>query len=88
MSKDTVNKVKWGTSLVVQWLRLCASSAEGPGSSPGRGTKNPHAVLLRQKKKKSQTKKYKFGENSFSIYDIFLIFKEHLQIAGKKTNPR
>ena len=50
MSKDTVNKVKWGTSLVVQWLRLCASSAGGPGSSPGRGTKNPHAVLLRQEK--------------------------------------
>ena len=27
------------TSLVVQWLRLCAPNAEGPGSIPGQGTK-------------------------------------------------
>ena len=33
-----------GTSLVVQWLRLCASDAGGTGSIPGRGTKIPHAV--------------------------------------------
>ena len=30
-----------GTSLVVQWLRLHASSAEGAGSIPGQGTKIP-----------------------------------------------
>ena len=29
-----------GTSLVVQWLRLCASKAGGPGSIPGQGTKS------------------------------------------------
>ena len=68
MSKDTVNKVKWGTSLVVQWLRLCASSAEGPGSSPGRGTKNPHAVLLRQKKKKKAKRK------STNLVKILLVY--------------
>ena len=33
-----------GTSLVVQWLRLHASSAGGAGSIPGWGTKIPHAV--------------------------------------------
>ena len=27
-----------GTSLVVQWLRLCAPNAGGPGSIPGQGT--------------------------------------------------
>ena len=29
-----------GTSLVVQWLRLCAPSAGDPGSIPGRGTRS------------------------------------------------
>ena len=29
-----------GTSLVVQWLRLHALSAGGPGSIPGQGTKS------------------------------------------------
>ena len=31
-----------GTSLVVQWLKLCASNARGPSSIPGQGTKIPH----------------------------------------------
>ena len=29
-----------GTSLVVQWLRLRAASARGPGSIPGQGTRS------------------------------------------------
>ena len=29
-----------GTSLVVQWLRLCTASVEGPGSIPGQGTRS------------------------------------------------
>ena len=33
-----------GTSLVVQWLRLGASSADGMSSFPGQGTKIPHAM--------------------------------------------
>lgn len=33
----------WGTSLVVQWLRLRASDAEGVGSIAGVRTKIPHA---------------------------------------------
>ena len=31
-----------GTSLVVQWLRLCASNAGGMALIPGQGTKIPH----------------------------------------------
>ena len=31
----------YGTSLVVQWIRLCAPNAEGPGSIPGKVTR-PH----------------------------------------------
>lgn len=30
-----------GTSLVVQWLRVCASGAEGVGSVPSQGAKTP-----------------------------------------------
>ena len=29
-----------GTSLVVQWLRLSAPNAGGPGSNPGQGTRS------------------------------------------------
>ena len=39
-----------GTSLVVQRLRLRASTAGGTGSIPGRGTKIPHAAWRGQKK--------------------------------------
>ena len=33
-----------GTSLAVQWLRLCTSNAGGTVSIPGQGTKIPHVV--------------------------------------------
>ena len=44
--KSTIlqKKIKTGTSVAVQWLRLCASTAGGMGSIPGRGTKIPHAT--------------------------------------------
>ena len=45
-------KEDFGTSLVVQWLRLCAPNAEGPGSTPSQGLRShvpqlkiPHAVM-------------------------------------------
>ena len=41
-----------GTSLVVQWLRLCTSTAEGTVSIPGWGTKIPHAMQHRAPEKK------------------------------------
>ena len=41
-----------GTSLVVQGLRLCASTARGVSSIHGWGTKIPHAARPKKKKKK------------------------------------
>ena len=49
-----------GTFLVVQWLRLDASTAGGRGSIPGQGTNIPHALGHGQKK----TKK----DGSISLY--------------------
>ena len=45
-----------GTSLVVQWLRLCSSTSGGLGSIPGEGTKISHATWHGQKKKKEEDK--------------------------------
>ena len=39
-----------GNSLVIQWLGLHASIAEGTGSIPGQGTKSPQATWHGQKK--------------------------------------
>ena len=38
------------TSLVVQWLRLCASNTVGASLIPVQGNKIPHASLWGQKK--------------------------------------
>ena len=42
----TSRNVKLGTSLVVQWLRLCIHNAGGPGSSPGQGNRS-HMLQLK-----------------------------------------
>ena len=42
-----------GTSLVVQWLRLCTSTAGGTDLIPGQGTVIPSAVHYGQKQKKA-----------------------------------
>ena len=39
-----IKKLSWGTSPVVHWLRLCASSAGGTGSISGWGTNIPYAL--------------------------------------------
>ena len=38
--------LEWGTSLVVQWLRLCAPNAGDPSLIPGQGTRS-HMPQLR-----------------------------------------
>ena len=45
-------KISWGTSLVVQWLRLRDPNAGGTGSIPGRGTKTLIYQTVWPKKKK------------------------------------
>ena len=40
-----------GTSLVVQWLGLCAANAGGGGLIPGLRTKIPHAMQHNPTKK-------------------------------------
>ena len=43
-------KIGLGTSLAIQWLRLCASTARNRGSNPGQGTK----ILRGQKENKNK----------------------------------
>ena len=43
-------------SLAVKWVGLCASTLEGMGSTPGRGTKNLRAMRSSKKKKKQNQK--------------------------------
>ena len=43
-----------GTSLAVQWLRICASTAGGTGSILGQETKIPQVVWLGWKVKKKK----------------------------------
>ena len=45
--------INTGNSLAVQWLGLCASTAGGNGSIPGRGTKIQHASQWPKKTKKN-----------------------------------
>ena len=47
-----------GTSLVVQWLRLCPSNAGGASLTPGWGIKIPQATGgIAKKKEKEKNKK-------------------------------
>ena len=47
-------KVCGGNSLAVQWLGLCAFTAEVPGSITGLGTKIPQAMAWPKKKRKGK----------------------------------
>lgn len=56
MRYKTVNV---GTSLAVQWLRLCAPNAGDMGSIPGWRTKIPHYCTAWPKRKKKEREKKK-----------------------------
>ena len=43
-----------GTSLAVQWLRLCTYTTESPGSNPSQVTKIPHVWSKSQRKKEKK----------------------------------
>jgi len=40
-------------ALMIQWLRLCPSNAEGTDWIPGQGTKDPISCTVRPKKLKN-----------------------------------
>ena len=65
---DCVSSIKnykyVGNSLVVQWLGLCAFTAEGLGSIPGRRAEISQAVWCSRKKKKKLQMHDPFSENA------------------------
>ena len=65
------------TSLEVQWLGLCASTAGDLGSIPDQGTKIPYAIQKKEEKKK----KYTIHLNSFitGIYFSNFMFLRVIQ---------
>ena len=71
-----------GTSLVVQWLRLHASTAGGGGSIPGQGTKIPHALGHGQKKKKKRREVYLFGNTNKGITELKTFRSVSYRIEG------
>ena len=72
--KKCQNQRETGTSLVVQWLRLCTPSAGGMGSIPGQRTKIPHAMQHSQKKKKSEGKSQEFWLKSLANCGYALVY--------------
>ena len=61
----------FGTSLVVKWLRLCASNAGDAGSIPGQGTKIPYATYQGQKINENIFKKIKIKKNEMGQVNLF-----------------
>ena len=68
-----------GNSLVVQWLGLCAFTAEGVGLIPGRGTKISQPAHRAAKKNKiKRGKKRQESRNAFSVRDPTVSPKIHM----------
>ena len=78
-TKRGITSEVWeGTSLLVQWVRLCVPNAGGPGSIPGQGTKAHMPQLrlgtaLKKKKKKEVWGKKNLGWNIVSFLHGFLV---------------
>ena len=47
-TKKAAYKANFGTSLVVQWLKLCTPNVRGLGSIPGQGIRS-HMLQLRDR---------------------------------------
>ena len=72
---ENLNKEMDGNSLVAQWLRLCAFTADGSGSIPGWGTEILQAAQSSQKKKKLKGETYG-GKSVFLVGPLpFTIYK-------------
>ena len=68
-----------GSSLVVQWLRLCSSTAEGADWIPGQRTKILHGSQCGQKIKRKIKKK---------SLRKFIVFKEEVHIINLNIFPK
>ena len=71
---DEVKTQRIGTSLAVQRLRLCASTAGGAGSIPGRVTKIPHPAchVMQPQKKQNKTKTTPqriYSKHTFNLFE-------------------
>ena len=52
---------------MIQWLRLCAFTAEGVGSIPGQGTEIPQAASAAKKERKKKREREQEKENKLTI---------------------
>ena len=68
-----------GTSLVVQWLRLCTPNAGGLGSIPGQRTKIPHAAT------KTWCSQINWGKKN--LYIDTWMFVAALLIVARRWKP-
>ena len=63
--KTRIRKTGAGTSLAVQWLRLHTSSAGGPGSIPGQGTRSHMLHPVQPNKKNKHRSMFAIGSDGF-----------------------
>ena len=77
-SENQIKNVILGTSLAIQWFRLCASTAGGADSVSGGGIKILHATQHGRKVKKKK--------ESFWLW--CLRFGCHLQDSSLRWNPK
>ena len=74
---------------MVQWLGLRASTAGGPGSIPGWGTKIPQAVWCDQKRKRNKQKNPLDCDHMITLIDAEKAFDktQHPFMIKTKTFP-
>ena len=65
-------------SLVVQWLRLCASNAGDEGLMPGQGTKIPHAIRSKNRNRLFFKKGTEMNLMKFLPLTAFHLLREEL----------
>ena len=79
-----------GTSLVVQWLRLCTPNARDTGSIPGWGTKILYVVGQKKEKKKTLQNVSSLGNRYMGAYIInsILPYIEHFHSEKKNLGRK
>ena len=64
--KETHRLRKQRDSQVIQWLRLCAFTAEGVGSIPGQGTEIPQAASGAKKERKKKKERARERKQTYN----------------------